>query len=69
MNAVEVFMQEGRLELLIPQYVIAEAAKALMQAHCIVAAIRLIRGAYRKDGDGGWATLEEAKTILALICK
>lgn len=51
-------------DLRVPQHAIARAVRALPE----VEALALIRAAYADDG-GGWASLEDARTIYASIVR
>ena len=48
--------------LSVPEYIVREAVNALAMNNRMVAALKLIRGAYRTS-DRGFASLEEAKEI------
>jgi len=67
-SPVEIYTGEDSCyELSVPQFAIADAVWALMRVPYRIAALRLIRSAYRNE-NGQWASLADARIILSRIC-
>ena len=66
-NATAIYQNPAKYpNLAVPHYLVVEIVQVLALSDRTLQALKLIRGAYRRE-DGAWATLAEAEEIYRYI--